>query len=339
MVLELIEKGEKALNIAFASKTEIKQTASGSLFIAQSLCYNLCIEDGIEETQHDATIINCRIEDGIRRTMDELETKFWEPTLRFVALGDYKDTTCLDLLRELADSEKGMLSLPELSIKKPEMEPGIKRFINESWMENLKKDYPRIREVLFYHSIGHVLVVEDPQLIFYLRRISFSQLAKAAGKIPQEAGQKPRLFICYSESEVLLLESLLLGLTPIRNQVTIDSWSDNDIPSSARDPRDLEIAIKSSTFALILVSQKFLITSGFITDYNLPTLLKKATNSTTILPIIAAPCLFEDSGLDQFQSFNDPNRSLAEMTDIERDRVFVQLADLIRKKLQKAQLP
>ena len=132
----------------------------------------------------------------------------------------------------------------------------------------------------------------------------------------------------------------MLNLTPIRNQVTIDSWNDNDIPSGAKDPRDLDIAIKSSTFALILVSQKFLITSGFITDYSLPTLLTRAaTNDTTVLPIIATPCLFDGSGLDQFQPLNDPARSLAEMTDIERDRVFVQLADLIRKKLQKTQHP
>ena len=233
-----------------------------------------------------------------------------------------------------------MFSLRQIGIMKPELVPGIKRFINENWMESLKKDYPRIADVLFYHSIGQALVVGDPRLIFYLRRISFTQLAKEAGKILQETGQKPRLFICYSKPEALLFKSLLDGLKPIQNQVIVDSWNDNDIPSGARDIRDLEIAVKSSTFALILVSQKFIITSGFITDYNLPIYLKAAsTNRTTVLPIIAAPCLFEDSDLDQFKPFNDPNRSLAEMTEIERDRIFIQLASLIRKKLQELQPP
>ena len=76
MILELIEKGEKALNIIFASKAEIVQTASGSLFIAQSLCYNLCTEAGIQETQPATTTINCPIEDGERRTKEELTKTF-----------------------------------------------------------------------------------------------------------------------------------------------------------------------------------------------------------------------------------------------------------------------
>jgi nucleoside phosphorylase len=135
MILELIEKGEKALNISFASKAEIQQTAKGSLFIAQSLCYNLCIEAGIEMTQQYLTIINCDIKKGIDRIMDELENKFWEPLLRFVMLGGYNDTTCRDLLHELANTKDGSLSLTQLRIKKTEMEPGIKRFISEHWME------------------------------------------------------------------------------------------------------------------------------------------------------------------------------------------------------------
>jgi hypothetical protein len=197
----------------------------------------------------------------------------------------------------------------------------------------LKEAYKRISDILFYDPMSHFLVVEDPQLIFYLRRISFAWLASEAGKFQQAAGQKPGLFICYSESDVLLLENLLRGLEPMQNKVAIELCSDNEISSGARDAAYLENMTKTATFVLILVSQKFLITSGFITDYNLPMLLK-GTRDTMIIPVIAAPCVYEDSGLDQFPPFNNPEKSLAEMMEIERDRFFVNLASSMIKKLR-----
>jgi thymidylate kinase len=46
LILHMIEKGEKALNIEFDRKAEIALAANGSLNLAQFICFNLCARAG-----------------------------------------------------------------------------------------------------------------------------------------------------------------------------------------------------------------------------------------------------------------------------------------------------
>jgi Holliday junction resolvasome RuvABC ATP-dependent DNA helicase subunit len=73
-VRELIEKGERALNVAIGAQNSIVHEANGSFFLAQMLCHNLCLEAHVTEA-HDSEKPR-RIAMGFERVrarvMDEL---------------------------------------------------------------------------------------------------------------------------------------------------------------------------------------------------------------------------------------------------------------------------
>src|SRR5260370_15368004 len=105
LIIRMIEAGEGALNIEFDRKSEIVLAANGSLNVAQHLCYNFCAWEGVTETQERLRTVHCEIETEVERVVTDLARKFGEAIRRFVAIGGYKDSTCLELLKELADSE------------------------------------------------------------------------------------------------------------------------------------------------------------------------------------------------------------------------------------------
>ena len=68
--------------------------------------------------------------------------------------------------------------------------------------------------------------------------------------------------------------------------------------------------------------------SDFIASDELPPILRKAEeDGTRILPLIVAPCEFEDSELGDFQAINSPDRTLADLGDDRAaiNRVYLEL--------------
>lgn len=227
LILHMIEKGEKALNITFDRKAEIALAANGSLNIAQYLCYNICADEGIVETEKNLRTIRCDIDTEVDRVMTDLARKFGETVRRFAAMGGYRDSTCLELLKALADSEEGALSLPILKALKPEFARGVERFISNESMRQLYNIYPESKNYLFFNPATHALIIDDPQLTFYLKKTSFPALAKEVGKITMRTTGK--IFLSYSHNDAHWLERLQLHLKPIEREGIIDLWDDTKI--------------------------------------------------------------------------------------------------------------
>lgn len=331
LILQMIGKGESVLNIEFDRRTDIVLAASGSLNVAQFLCLYICLKEKVEETQSQRRIVHCDVNTAISNVTTDLARKFSEPMRRFAAMGGHKDITCLRLLEELALSDEGFLSLPHLKDRKRELTHGIERFINERWMAKLYNEYPTCMNHLFFDQMTDALVAEDPQLTFYLKKIQFATMAKAAGKIISLARRK--VFISYSHKDTEWLERLQIHLKPLEREGILDIWADTKIIAGMQWREEIQNAIESSTVAIVLVSADFL-ASDFIDEHELPKILSRAkTGGTTILPVIVSPCLFVGSGIDVFQSVNSPDSPLVEMVPAERERTLVKLAQVISQKL------
>jgi hypothetical protein len=107
----MIEQGEEALNVRFASKSEVVSASKGSLNIAQLLCFHLCALQGIEETRaRKIEAVDADVEAAISRVMEQIEPKFAETVRRFASLGARRDFTYAEILKELAQTEDGFLS-------------------------------------------------------------------------------------------------------------------------------------------------------------------------------------------------------------------------------------
>ena len=64
----------------------------------------------------------------------------------------------------------------------------------------------------------------------------------------------------------------------------------------------------------------------------MPPILKKAEKENTkILSLLVKPSIFTTSELGDFQAINDPNKTLSEMSDPERDRAYIKLVSEIMR--------
>ncbi len=331
LILQMIKQGEQALNIELDRKAEIALAANGSLNVAQYLCFNICYTERVIRTQSQFRVVHGNVNTAVSSVVNELSRKFGESIRRFAAMGGPRDLTSLRLLEELAHCENGFLSLLLLAEKKRELAHGIAQFISERWMDKLCKEYPKCMNHLFFDQLSHALVVDDPQLTFYLDKMQPAKIAKEAGKVIAYVRRK--VFISYSHADTKWLERLRVHLTPLEREGIIELWVDTKIQAGMKWKEEIQNAIDSSTVAVVLISADFL-ASDFISEHELPKLLLHAKRGgTTILPLIVAPCLFEGSGVDIFQSVNSPEKPLVEMSASERERTLVKLAETISKRL------
>jgi len=146
---------------------------------------------------------------------------------------------------------------------------------------------------------------------------------------------RPSLFISYSHSDRDYLDRLLVHLRPLEKAGLIDLWVDTRLLAGDRWKREIEKALQRATVAVLLVSADFL-ASDFITDNELPPLLKDAEEKgTRILPLIVKPCRFtRDKNLRHFQAINDPRHSLALLPTGEQEVLYDRLAAEVEKHLQ-----
>jgi hypothetical protein len=332
LILQMIEKGERALNISFDRKVDIVSAAHGSLNLAQFICYNLCALAGVMITQEQMQMVACDIEAAITRLMEVLAEKFEEPMMHFIAMGGPRDVTSLQLLEVLASTEDGFLSLPQLQKKRVDLRNGIKRFIDELWMQKLYESYPACMNFLYFDPLRQALIIEDPQLAFYLEQVSFSTLARKIGKVTTPMPRK--VIISYCHSDARWLERLQVHLKPLEREGVIDLWDDTKIAAGAQWRDAIMDAFATARVAVLLISADFL-ASDFITEHQLPTLLERAqTGGTTIIPVILSPSLFTSTNLNMFQAINSPDQPLRDMKRSSQEHVFAKIAQIIMERFK-----
>src|SRR5262249_13659456 len=95
LIFQMIEKGEKALNIEFNRKSETALAANGSLNIAQFLCFNICQGNGITTTQKRLRKVDSDIRAAASRVQIDLLRKFSKPVRHFAAMGEQKNVICI----------------------------------------------------------------------------------------------------------------------------------------------------------------------------------------------------------------------------------------------------
>lgn len=107
----------------------------------------------------------------------------------------------------------------------------------------------------------------------------------------------------------------------------VEYWEDTKLRGGDKWREEITNAIQKTNVAILLVSTAFL-ASDFITSDELPPILRKAEEEgTRVLPLIVAPCEFEDSELGDFQAINNLDKTLADMGNDNAaiDRVFLEL--------------
>jgi Flp pilus assembly protein TadD len=149
---------------------------------------------------------------------------------------------------------------------------------------------------------------------------------------------RTKAFISYSHKDKRHLERLQIQLAHLVRTEAIDLWDDTKITPGSNWYDEIMQAISLAKVAVLLVSADFL-ASEFIARYELPSLLAAARDDgAVILPVILGPCLFHYTVLAQFQSVNNPTRPLNKMPIPNRDDIWVEVAERVKKTLDPQEL-
>lgn len=153
--------------------------------------------------------------------------------------------------------------------------------------------------------------------------------------VTAEREKQPNVFISYSHADREYLERLLVHLKPLEKDGLIDLWVDTRLRAGDRWRKEIERALDRANVAILLVSADFL-ASDFITDNELPPLLRKAEQAgTRIVPLIVKPCRFaRDKNLRHFQAMNDPKHSLALLSEGAQETLYDQVAAEVERSLE-----
>jgi hypothetical protein len=119
--------------------------------------------------------------------------------------------------------------------------------------------------------------------------------------------------------------------------ISVNLWDDTQIQAGQKWRDEIEKALSGAKVAILLVSTDFL-ASDFISDVELPTLLKAAEkDGATILSLILKPCLYTmHQELNEFEAVNDPKKEpLSTLTESEQDKILVALSQRLVELIDK----
>ena len=184
-VKQLLEKGETALNIEIKCREEIVEQAQGSFQIAQMLGREVCLQEDIEQTGNFKMILRSSSALIIERVMTDLARIFKSAAIGFAQgtkLRREGRAPYLHILRWLAEGADWSLDLHEAIRSRPEHRGSVGQVVDKDFLKTLMNEKSLLLEnILHYQSDTHVVSVEDPRFVFYLRNLVWRTFTKDAG--------------------------------------------------------------------------------------------------------------------------------------------------------------
>lgn len=183
-VQELIDQGEKALNIKITNKPGIVAKANGSFHIAQMLCKELCLCENVLCDCNELKILGTPINKVVKRIMTDL-TRGFERKAKAFAVGTRVRSEgrapYFHLLHWLAESKDWSIRMADIYITHPNHKASISQVTDKGFLSKLINNNDDISSVIHYDETSKILTVEDPKFIFYLQNINWDEFAQKIG--------------------------------------------------------------------------------------------------------------------------------------------------------------
>lgn len=185
-IYEMIEQGEKALNITFKDRDRIVSKAQGSFQIAQLLCHKLCVLSGVTKTQGGVRLIDKSIDVALEDVMVDLARIFKTSAVTFAQGSKLRRegrAPYLHILKWLSESDEWSLDLKEAMARHPAHKQSVGQVLEKGFLSALLEDSDKKEILSYFHyeKSTFILSVEDPRLIFYLKNIVWRTFTRQVG--------------------------------------------------------------------------------------------------------------------------------------------------------------
>lgn len=259
-VIELLEKGEEALNIELNVKGEIADSSHGSFYIAQMLSHQACLDSGILETPQDKTITSVSFELVKGKVFDRLSRSFKDRTVSFAQGTRVRRegrAPYLHLLFWLGKSDEWSLSIDDALIRYPELRGSVVQIVDKGYLENIISDNADIKSVLHFDPLTKLLTVEDPQYIYYLRNISWSSFAKQVGFMTMDFPCPYDFALSFSGSDRNIAEALFNSLAEMEFEVFYDRNEQHRILAEDVEDYLRPIYMTDAQYVIVLLGPEY----------------------------------------------------------------------------------
>lgn len=189
-ILEVLKKGEDALNIEFADKQNMAHESLGSFQIAQMIAFHTCLLDGIAEKQKTKKQVYVSMDDVRERMLSELDDRWGEQLIGFCRGHNFDSRgrmPYLNLLKEMAFRKAWKIdfhsiedmdhperhSIRSIMVPKKGEQSKLHKFLQNSELD--------FSDFCSYDEIEMKFEIHDPQILYLLRHTNWSEFAKKCG--------------------------------------------------------------------------------------------------------------------------------------------------------------
>lgn len=259
-VEELIERGEKALNVLINIKADIIREAQGSFHLAQMLCHETCIDAGILEEGENPRHSISSIEVIRERVVSELANSFFEkaklfatgPRLRREGRAPY-----FHLLHWLASGKEWSINIGDLIRQKPEHRGSVGQIVDKGYLADHIANNAALQDVIHFDAETKELSAEDPKFVFYIRNILWSKFCEKIGYKSIEFDSRYDYALSFSGSDRTLAEMLFEQLAKSEISVFYDKNEQHRILAENVEDYLAPIYKSEASFVVVLLGQDY----------------------------------------------------------------------------------
>lgn len=326
-ILEVIKKGEAALNVTINTKNDIVKEAQGSFHIAQMLAHETCIDAGVLEKCEESIATQSSFEVIREKVLSELSKTFFDkaklfatgPRLRKEGRAPY-----FHLLHWLALEKEWTLNVKDAIQKKPEHRGSVGQIVDKGYLSEHIQKNQELQDVIHFDNETNELSIEDPKFVFYLRNLLWSKFCEKIGYKSVEFSSRYDFALSFAGQNRNIAESLFKHLTEREVSVFYDHNEQHRIVAENVEDYLSPIYRSEALFVVVVLSQDYpkRIWTKFESDQ-----FKERFGEKAVIPIWLS---------DSLPSMFDETSKIGGITfdlDSEQESEIIKIGDILCQKL------
>ncbi len=262
-VIELVKKGEEALNIKFNYTlfTNIVKESYGSFHIAQLLCYEACILAEVTERTSAIQKITITFDAVKQKVIEELSRAFDDVARKFARgpkLSREGRAPYFHILHWLANDDKWSLELDFAITKYLEHRASVEPLLENGFIQNfIARNHDDFSDVIHYDSLTRILSIEDSKFVFFLRNLSWHQFAAKAGYLSVSFTGRYDFALSFAGADRNVAEAIARKLTEAEIAVFYDQDEQHRILANDLEEYLRPIYQSEAQFIIALLSKDY----------------------------------------------------------------------------------